>query len=90
MVPEVQDGLPDFMTFNTHKLDTLQNEELEYMYSVIMQALRPVISGSADHRVNLLDPFKVQQVFQNIKGLPEEKHPQAKDKDLLQAMIDVG
>lgn len=75
MVPEVQDGLPDFMTFSSHKLDTLQTEELEFMYSVIMQALRPVISGSADHRINLLDPFKVQQVLQNIKGLPEEKHP---------------
>lgn len=60
---EVDDNDIDLLVQPESFFTKLSQRELEGCYTVLRKMLKPVFSGSVDHRINLLDAKKVKQVL---------------------------
>lgn len=57
---EVLDGIPDFISLPQHIFDKCTTEELEFAFQALILAMKPLYSGSLDHRVNQIDIKKTR------------------------------
>jgi hypothetical protein len=55
MTKESLDGVPDFITQPYNYLDNRAKDELNFSFKILILSLKPIFSGSVDHRVNRID-----------------------------------
>ena len=53
LVDETEDGLPNFIKMDQQFFCNLAVEDLFGVLQYVVQAIKPVFSGSLDHRVNM-------------------------------------
>ena len=63
MTKDPLDGIPDFVNMPGYSFDRSAVDELHFAFEILILALKPVYSGSVDHRVNTLDLKKTKEVL---------------------------
>ena len=70
MSREALDGIPDFIALPQYSFERCPDDELQFAFQILVLGLKPVYSGSLDHRVNTLDLIQTREVL-NTKKLSE-------------------
>ena len=60
LTKEVLDGLPDFLNMPLQKFENCTIAELDFAFQILVASIKPVYSGSVDHRINTLDIKKTK------------------------------
>jgi hypothetical protein len=62
LIQEVQDGLPFYINENREYFEALSPEMFALAYQSLVNCLKPIYSGSVDHRINIHN-FKITIPF---------------------------
>jgi hypothetical protein len=62
LIKEVEDGLPFYLNESREYFEALQLDEFNKAYQALVDCLKPIYSGSVDHRINI-HQFKITIPF---------------------------
>ena len=79
------DGIPDFLNQPQYHFDKCSVAELQFAYQILVLSLKPIYSGSLDHRVNTVDIKKMKEILKTQVAYNINKY----DVKLMQDFVQV-